>query len=351
MKSLTIADKNLRLFFRDRMGLFWTFAFPLLLIMVFSLAFSSRSSVRINILTVQQDNGQLANTYISIMENVFNVEKLENVAEAEARVLDGKDVGVLIVPSGFSAGAENARFVYDETRGELATTAVQIVEGITQQFFGMGAPITTESVRGGYKEWNAAQQYVPGMGIMMILMVGGIGASTRIVLERKTGTFKRNLLTPISKLSFLGGELLSGFVIGCMQTIVFFGIGILVFGMPVAGSYLLLALISAIVIVFGVGLGLLISTFARSPDAASGAVQAFIFPAAALGGLWFPIEIMPGFMQSVARIFPTTHAMNAFQDVIVRGKGLLDIAPSLAVVAGFALFFLILGSLLFKWKE
>ena len=351
MKSLTIAGKNLRLFFRDRMDLFWTFAFPLLLIMVFSLAFSGRGSVRINILAVQQDNGQLANTYMSVLENIFSIEKLENVAEAETRVLDGKVVGVLIVPSGFSAGTENARFVYDETRGELATTAVRIVEGITQQFFGMAAPIATESVRGGYKEWNAAQQYVPGMGIMMILMVGGIGASTRIVLERKTGTFKRNLLTPISKLSFLGGQLLSGFAIGCMQVIVFFGVGVLVFGMPVAGSYLLLALISAIVIVLGVGLGHLVSTFARSPDAASGAVNAFTFPAAALGGLWFPIEMMPGFMQSVARIFPTTHAMNAFQDVIVRGKGLLDIAPSLAVVAGFALFFLILGSLLFKWKE
>jgi ABC-2 type transport system permease protein len=351
MKVLTIVAKGLRIFSRDRPALFWTFAFPLLLITVFSLAFSGQGSVRIKVLVVQQDNSRVGSEYLSALKNVLDVEMVENIQEAEAKVFDGKVVAAIIIPMGFGAREENARLIYDETRGELATAVVRIVEGITQGFFGLQVSLTVKSVRGGYKKWNPVQQYVPGMGIMMVLMIGGIGVSTRIITERKTGTFRRNLLAPIGKLTFLGGELLSGFIIGCMQIIVFFGVGILVFGLEIAGNILLVALISAFVILMGVGLGLLVSTFARSADAATGTVQAFVFPAAALGGLWFPIEIMPGFMQSIAKVFPTYHSMNAFQDVIVRGKGLLEIMPSLMVVIAFVLAFLVSGLLLFKWRE
>ncbi|KUO40475.1 MAG: hypothetical protein AVW06_02400 [Hadesarchaea archaeon DG-33-1] len=350
MKILTIAGKSLRIFFRDRMALFWTFAFPLLLITIFSLAFSGQESIDIKVLAVQQDNSPTAGAYLNALDNILTIERVEDVAEAKAQVLDGEVVAAIIIPPGFSSGEESASLVYDESRGELANTVVQIVDGITRGFFGLQTPLEVESVHGAYERWNPAQQYVPGFGIMMVLMVGGIAVSSRVINERKAGTFKRNLLAPIGKLSFSGGEILSGFLVGCMQVLVFFGAGVFVFGLDIAGNILLVALISALVILLGVGLGLLVSTFTRSQEAASGATQAFVFPASALAGLWFPIEVMPEFMQSVAKVFPTYHAMNAFQDVIVRGKGLLEIAPSLAFVAGFVLAFFGLGLLLFKWE-
>jgi len=350
MKVLTIAGKSLRIFFRDRMALFWTFAFPLLLITIFSLAFSGQDSIDIRVLAVQQDNSPTARAYLDALDSILTLERVDDIAEAEAQVLDGEVVAAVIIPPGFSSGGESARLVYDESRGELANTVVQIVDGVTRGFFGLQTPLEVESVHGAYERWNPAQQYVPGMGIMMVLMVGGIAVSSRIINERKAGTFKRNLLAPIGKLSFSGGEILSGFLVGCMQVLVFFGVGVFVFGLEIAGSILLVALISIFVILLGVGLGLLVTTFARSQEAASGATQAFVFPASALAGLWFPIEIMPGFMQSIAKVFPTYYAMNAFQDVIVRGKGLLEIAPSLAAVAGFVFAFLAIGLLFFKWE-
>lgn len=350
MKALTIAGKSLRIFFRDRVALFWAFAFPLLLITVFSLAFGGQGSFNVKVLAVQEDEGMLAKAYLRALDNVLDLELVENWAWAEARVREGKVAAAVLVPRGFSLGAENAHLVYDESRGELATAVVQLVEGITRGFFGVEVPLEVEGVLGAYERWNPAQHYVPGMGIMMVLMVGGIGVSSRMVNERKLGTLKRNLLAPIGRLDFLGGEILSGFTIGCIQLAVFFTVGILAFGLKIAGNPALLALISSVVVALGVGLGLLISTFARSSDAASGAVQAFVFPASALGGLWWPVEIMPGVMQMVARVFPTYYAMNAFRDVVVRAKGLLEIVPGLGVVAAFAAVFLTLGVMFFKWE-
>jgi ABC-2 type transport system permease protein len=350
MKALVVAAKSLRIFLRDRPALFWTFAFPLLLITVFSLAFSGQESVRIKVLVVKQDGSSIADAYVSALGEVLDLEMCTDVREAETAVRDGKVTAAVVVPIGFGSNLENARLIYDEARGELATTVVRIVEGVTQRFFDLRLPLTIEGVRGGYRRWNPVQHYVPGMGIMMVLMIGGMGVSTRIVIERRTGTFRRNLLAPISKASYLGGEILSGFIIGCLQMAAFFGVGIGVFGLEIAGSPLLVAVISILVISMSVGFGLVVSTFAGSPDAANGAVQAFVFPASALGGLWFPVEIMPKFMQSVSKLFPTYHAMNAFQDVIVRGKCLLEILRSLAVVAGFAVGFLLLGLIFFKWE-
>lgn len=350
MKALVVASKSLRIFWRDRPALFWAFAFPLLLITVFSLAFSGQESVRIKVLVVQQDNSPIGIAYVSALGEVLDVEMIEGIQEAEARVRDGEVVAAVMVPAGFSSRFENVRLIYDESRGELAMTVARIVEGVTQGFFGLQPPLTVEGIRGAYKRWNPVQHYVSGIGIMMVLMMGGMGVSTRIVTERKTGTLKRNLLAPIGKMSYLSGEFLSGFVIGCLQVVVFFGVGVGAFGLEIAGNVLLLALASALVISMSVGFGLLVSAFAGSTDAAVGAVQAFVFPASALGGLWVPVEVMPKFMQSAAQLFPTYYAMNAFQDVIVRGRGLLEISSSLAVLAAFAVAFLSLGLLLFKWE-
>jgi len=114
---------------------------------------------------------------------------------------------------------------------------------------------------------------------------------------------------------------------------------------------LLVALTGALIIVFAVGLGLLVSSLVHSRDGATGAVMALVLPMSALGGLWFSIELMPGYMQSIAHVLPTYHAQNAFTGVIMRGKDLAAIAPSLLVLAGFAIAVLVAGLLLFKWEE
>ena len=114
---------------------------------------------------------------------------------------------------------------------------------------------------------------------------------------------------------------------------------------------LLVALIGVLVALFSVGLGLLVSNFARSPNAAEGAVLGITLPMCALGGLWWPVEMMPQYMQTIAHALPTTHAMNAFRGVIMRGEGLLAIASPVLVLLGFAIAVLAIGLWLFKWEE
>ena len=352
MKFLTVAAKNVRLFSRDRTAIFWVIIFPLFLITFLCLIFRG-GEVSIGVAMVQQDGGPLADAYVSALDNtgIFQIDRIDDVAEAEARVREGKVVAAVVIPPGFTAGTENVRLIYDEARGEIATLAVRTIEGVTQAFFGIQTRVTTEGVYGEGREWNPASHFVPGIGIMFILFSTAMGISADILSERKAGTFRRNLLAPITKSSFLGGYFLSTFLVGCLQVLVFLGVGIGVFGLEIVGSTWLVALAFALVILFGIGLGLTVLAFARSPKAAENSVQAIVWPLGMLGGLFAPVEVMPEAMRAIAQVLPTTHAMNAFRDVIVRGRGLFDIAPTLAVVACFAIAFLVVGLLLFKWRE
>lgn len=348
MRFLTIAVKELRLWMRDRHALFFTFALPLLFITVFGLAFSGDMG-KISVLVVQEDNGSLADNYVSVLKVVFDVTEADNAAAAESDVLDGEKVAAIIVPEGFSDNAATVRLIYDETKRETSTIIMHILEAVTLGVLGQEPPIITEGVSG--KQLDQFQFIVPGMAVMFILMMGAMGGTESTIEEKDKGTFKRNLLAPIGRTSYLSGILLARFLIGCMQLAVFFGAGILLFGMTVYGSLLLVGLVGVLVILFGVGLGLLISSFVRSRDAASGAVMALVLPMSALGGLWFSIEMMPGYMQSIAQVLPTYHAQNAFTSVIIRGKDLAAIAPSVLVLAGFVIAVLVAGILFFKWEE
>ncbi|MDI6820066.1 MAG: ABC transporter permease [Candidatus Hodarchaeaceae archaeon] len=246
MKLLTIAGKNIRLFSRDRTALFWVIVFPLLLITFLSLIFRG-GEISVLLSVVQQDNGQLADAYVSALDNtkIFVIERIDDVAEAEARVRDGKTVAAAIIPPGFTAGSGNVRLIYDEAQGEVATIAVRTIEGVTRAFFRIQVPITIEGVYGKGEKWDPVSHFVSGMSIMFILFSAGMGISVDILNERKAGTFKQNLLAPIGRSSFLGGYFLSAFLIGCLQVLVFFGAGVGVLGLKIAGSIWLIALISA----------------------------------------------------------------------------------------------------------
>lgn len=348
MRFLTITAKELRLWLRDRHALFFTFALPLLFITVFGLAFSGDMG-KIGVLVVQEDNGSVADNYVRALNVVLDVTKVDSVAVAEKDVSDGEKVAAIIVPEGFSDNKATVRLIYDETKRETSTIVMHILEAVTLGSLGQTPPIIAEPVSG--KQLDPFQFFVPGMAVFFILMVGGIGGAESTIDEKDRGTFKRNLLAPIGRASYLAGKLSAHFLIGCMQLVVFFGAGILLFGMTVYGSLLLVGLVGILVVLVGVGLGLLISCFVRSHDGATGAVMALTLPMAALGGLWWSIEMMPGYMQSIAQVLPTYHAQNALTSVIIRGKDLAAIASSVLVLAGFVIALLVAGLLLFKWEE
>lgn len=351
MKFLTIAATSFRLFTRDRTALFWVFAFPIMLVTFLNLVYGEPQP-KISVLVVQEDNSPIADAYVSALEQAMNVVKIDNATAAEAKVRDGAYVAAIIVPAGFGerVRADNAvvRLVYDETKEDTSAISIRVADGVLRALVGPESPATLETQPVHGVVFEPPQHIVPSVAIMSLVITGAMAAASSIHEERARGTLRRHLLAPISRASLLAGQLLSVVLAGCIALAIIFTIGIFVFGMAIAGSLLLVALVGALVVLLGAGLGLAIAPHVRSTKAAEGAVMTMIWPMFFLSGLFVPIEFMPKYMQTLAQIFPTTYAMSAFRGVIVRGEGLLAIAPSLAVVAGFVLAFFMIGLLLLK---
>jgi ABC-2 type transport system permease protein len=166
--------------------------------------------------------------------------------------------------------------------------------------------------------------------------------------ERSQGTYERLLATPTTRLEIVMGYMLGLGVFAQLQValIVFFTVGVL--RINYLGSLALLFLVAALLATVGVALGLLASAFARNEFQVVQFIPLLVIPQALLGDVFWAVEDMPAHVQPVARLMPITYANRALRDVMLKGWGLAEIWPDLAVLVGIAAVLLVLGALMMQ---
>ena len=176
------------------------------------------------------------------------------------------------------------------------------------------------------------KQNVPGYAVMFALftMLSGGGALLR---EKEMGTLRRLLIAPISKASILMGKLLPTFLTVLLQMSVFFAFGHLVFGMELGRSLSGLALIGAAVAMAATSMSILMAAFVKTEAQLSGISLLVVLAMSSLGGSWWPLEIVPDFMRTLAHIITiNAWAMDGFKDILWYGRGVVDILPEVGVL-------------------
>ncbi len=196
---------------------------------------------------------------------------------------------------------------------------------------------------------NGASQTSPGMLVMFALFFT-FGGGVSLIVERDEGTLRRLLVMPLGKGTLLAGKLAGIFAGALVQMAIMVLAGQFLFGVswgqtPPALIAMLLAYGLA-----GTALGLMVAALARTAAQANALGTVSIMALASLGGAWWPIEIVPAWMQSLALALPTGWAMRGFQDIITRGLGLPEVALETVVLAGFAALFLGIGIWRFRFE-
>ena len=188
------------------------------------------------------------------------------------------------------------------------------------------------------KSPTSAQQNVPGYTIFgVFFIIQSLALS--IYEEKSLGTFRRLQAAPLSRTTLLIGKLLPYFIINLIQIVLMFAVGVVVFHIELGHDFLALALVSITTAAAANGLGLMIAALAKTREQMSGVSTLLSVTLAAVGGMMVPVYVMPDFMQFFSKITPHAWALQGFQDVIVRGLGILDILPESAALMGFALLF------------
>jgi ABC-2 type transport system permease protein len=163
--------------------------------------------------------------------------------------------------------------------------------------------------------------------------------------ERSSGTLERLLSRPLGKADFLGGYAVAFGALAVVQALVATAFAIWVCGLDVAGPVWLLLLVAVVDALLGTAIGLLLSAFARTEFQAVQFMPAFVLPQFLLCGLLVPRDAMPEVLSAVSDLLPLSYAVDAMRTVTVDSSGVSAVAGDVAVVAGFVVAAIALGSL------
>jgi ABC-2 type transport system permease protein len=192
------------------------------------------------------------------------------------------------------------------------------------------------------KNPSSAEQNVPGYTIYGVFFIISAIANS-IFRERNDGTFRRLQAAPLSKAAILIGKLLPYYLINLLQIVVMFTIGVLVFHIGLGHDPLALVMVSLAASAAATGMGFLLAALGRTQEQVGNLGTLISVVMAAVGGMMVPSYVMPHFMQTISRFTPHAWALSGYQDIIVRGLGVVDILPAVGMLMLFALVFWAIG--------
>ena len=189
----------------------------------------------------------------------------------------------------------------------------------------------------------------PGFAVMFVMM-GVCFAGAAMVQERHHKTLARLLTTPTEKFSIISGKMLGFFLVGFIQFMILILFGQLVLKVNWGNLPLGVLLLVVSYVLSVTGLGTLLSVVVRTSAQAGAFAVLISMVTSMLGGAWWPVEIVPKFMQNIARFTPQYWAINGFNKIITRGFGIIEILPNFYVLLAISAISLLLAIRFFRFE-
>lgn len=357
---------------RDPRTLIFIFIMPVL--QLFLLGYANNTDVK-NVPTVifDQSNSQASRGLLDAFR-VTGYFSFDYVASSDAEVNDligsGKvKVGIIIPPDYngnlLSGNAAQVSVVID---GSDPTTAGTVLSAATlagqahgaslrlQQLALMGAngsaasPVDVRTRVLYNPDLLGSYNIVPGLIAMILFQTATSLTALSIVRERERGTIEQLIVTPIRNWELILAKIIPYILVSFADMLLILLIGTLWFGVPIRGSLLLLFAMTGLYLLPTLGLGLLISTFARTQQQAQLMTMPILLPAMMLSGFIFPVASLPVFLQLVGGLFPLTYFIYILRSVVVKGVGLEMIIPQTIALIIFAIVLLAAAALRFRKK-
>jgi ABC-2 type transport system permease protein len=193
----------------------------------------------------------------------------------------------------------------------------------------------------------------PAYTVMFIFFVVSF-AAPGILREREAGTLRRLMAAPIGRPAIIAGKMLAYMVIPCLQAVLLFSVGSIFFDMPLGDSPLSLVPVTLIVTLVATAMGMLVAALAKTSKQADtiGTVLALVL--AAIGGA-IPLNPLPpsrmgGFIGTVAKLTPHSHAVDAYFGLMVEKASLVQVLPELGILAAMGVLFFLVAAWRFKFE-
>jgi ABC-2 type transport system permease protein len=210
-------------------------------------------------------------------------------------------------------------------------------------------PFKTEQRIWYNPELKSAYFIVPGLISTILMMLVAMITAMAITRERERNTFEQLAASPIHSWQLIIGKLVPYACVSFGGVILIIPAGILLFGVPFRGSWTDLFLFVTVFLVTTLGIGLTVSTIAKTQLQAVMMVSTLTtVPAIFLSGFIFPIEKLPAWIQILSNIAPAKFFLIALRGIFLKGTGLAVLWPEFLKLSSFAGFLLVYSALKFK---
>jgi ABC-2 type transport system permease protein len=366
MRNLVLTE--LRVLSRYKATVAWFFLMPLVFAVFFGLAFrGSRERPKISLGVANKDAGFLSRRLAGeLATEGFDITEAPVAGSPADTSSVNPPVRTLTIPEGFTervlAGEKTALLLVkkEDANVEASQAAeVNIVRAIIRvignlclmEFGPSGAPgqsveeaydlavpreprVTLQIEEAGQLEKipSGFAQTVPANVVMFVMMCVLIYGVHLLVTEKKSGLLTRISAGPVTATQIVAARLGSRALAGVIQVVILFAVSKLLFGISFGTSFAGLSLLMASYILCVAGLSLLLGSLIRSPEQASGFSVLLTLVMSALGGCWWPLEIVPSPVREFAFAFPTGWAMDGLHKVMAFGYGARAVIPNAAVL-------------------
>jgi len=357
---------RLRTFSRERSALFFTIAFPVILVLVFGAIFTKPEHLNFDLPVQDLDQSTASAQLLESLavDGVFKTTVIPPAVDATVYARTHKMNLVLVIPRGLAAAqarriskvdintSVNLTYIYDPSSTSVTTKLSYlsaIVATTNQLMTGTPAFITLVEQSILSAKYRFIEFFVPGI-IAMAVMTSSLSGALNMNAElRQKGILKKLATTPITRTDWLLSNILYQLVLAIISTISILLVSYLVFDVRLHLNAWLPVYLVLEVFVF-VGLGMLLTPIAKEAESATAAANAFLFPMMFLSGTFFPVEMMPGFLQTFAKVLPLYYMNEGLRASMIFMDN-LTIVRCATITGGVAAVVFIAGTLVTRWDK
>ncbi|MBS0518479.1 MAG: ribosome-associated ATPase/putative transporter RbbA [Proteobacteria bacterium] len=294
---------------------------------------------------------------------------LRDEADALQRLKSGKVTATVEIPPGFGRDLRRGRpaevgvwidgampFRAETIRGYLVGVHEQYLTDTTIRGHTSGeagASPANIAIRFRYNpNFDSIYAMVPSQLALQLALIPAILMALAVVREKELGSIVNLYVTPVTRLEFLIGKQIPYVALAMLNFAIMFLMALVLFGIPLKGSFLALLLGAFIYVITTTAYGLVISAFTRSQIAALfGTTIMTILPAVMFAGMMVPVSSLVGFGAIMGRFFPMTYFLPISVGTFTKGLGFADLSSYLLSLAAFVPALTLLGLVLVRRQE
>ncbi|GGJ34427.1 ABC transporter permease [Deinococcus roseus] len=364
-RILALANKEFLQIRRDHVLLRLIILLPVVLLILFGYALNT-SLKNIPLSVVDHSSDRVSAIFLKYFteENRFRLIPTSTVEAALQEVKNGKTHGILEVEEGaLKALRDNKPIKFTlridgsdpQITAQIRAQASASMQDFTKKALAgraltenISAPVepTFETL---YNPDNRTAVFmVPGIVGLILAQITTLLTSIGVVREREVGTLESLIATPIRPSEVILGKMLPYFILGLFDAALILALGHWVFGVPLVGNLGLIVLAAFLFVLVSQGIGILISSSAKTQVQAMFGSFAILFPSIFLSGMLFPIEGMNRFFQALSYAVPLKYFLEIMRGVMLRGTGLDSLWLQFTCLSIFAVLMVLLASLRFR---